>query len=321
MTSICKNGNEIYIHIAKYNYYTKTFDEIPISGMNIYDEVIIGYGHADSIDVMELDGNYYVWYVRGEFGKEHFICFRQLFIDADGWYLGEEYIINPFSTYNSSQLYHAMTALSDNYVCIVCSYGTTIKNDIERYHIYEKKMLMTIMLSQKTCDQSALNTARVGTGMFKDKKSLGLSVPIDKAVIQCIAMTEGTNKVIIHAPVDDRVINGVGRTKHMINSASITLKSMGSSASKTAQDMSINTSSVPITLLEFEDVSINMNYSSNPYDRFELEGLKYLSGLSGAGIDDGLCFSVNSTPFKNVAGKSIKEDKTNIPWNSFVFRV
>lgn len=99
------------------------------------------------------------------------------------------------------------------------------------------------------------------------------------------------------------------------------LKTMGSSASKTAQDMSINTSSVPITSLEFEDVSINMNYSSKPSDRFELEGLKYLSGLSGAGIDDGLYFSVNATPFKNVTGKSIKEDKTNIPWNSFVYKL
>jgi len=66
-----------------------------------------------------------------------------------------------------------------------------------------------------------------------------------------------------------------------------------------------------VTDLVDGDKTIPMNFTSTISNRFELEGLKKIYGLSDAGIQNGWYVSVNSTQYKN--------DIEN-PWNFNIYR-
>jgi len=311
MTS--RSANEIiHLELGKLNKSTGEFEKVgkrvkTISGHEIP-------GHGDSVEVLEHEGEYYYVYVNGQ-GKEinSIGCSKlNLTLDSEGeiseWELTDSTTtyLSLFPTYNSAPISNCLIASSENYICIATAYGDTIKTDTERYHIYKKKEFIT-RLSEKNYNQSNFNDIRMGTGMFKTG-SLGFNVSKTDTVIQSIELDEisnNPNTVIIFGAIDNRST----REEHQINRVYLHFTPADP---LTAQDLSKNKCYYSqVTDLVDGDKTIPMNFTSTISNRFELEGLKKVYGLSNAGIQNGWYVSVNSTQYKN--------DIEN-PWNFNIYK-
>lgn len=309
ITGVSNQSGQGWFDLSVYNSSTKTFKKVgntvkTINGKNIQ-------SHANNVDVVKYNGAYYLLFVSGSRTTASIKCVK-LKVNTNssnqitGWGFDESSVhsISLFPDYNGAPIVQSFITSSTNYICIATSYGSSIKTDTERYHIYKKSSLMSKLVAGN-CTQLSLNSCRYGTGMFKTG-SLGLNVTKAAAVIQCIEMDEkDDNTVILFGAIDERGT----REKHQINRVYLTLDKK---SPLTAKDLS-KSHSYYSKVLSLKDgtKTINMNKYTAVSERFELEGLKHITGLSAYGISNGWYMSVNNSKFYN--------DTAN-PWNFRIYK-
>ncbi len=294
ITSRCPSGITT-LNLCKYNSGTSTFDTIG-SRINSIGGVSI-QGHGASCEVVEYNNKYYYLFVDETNTEVKRVGCSELHFTFDGsgeisgWSLqaSTTHYLTLFPTYQGKQIINCLLATSNNYVCIATSYGTDITNDKERFHIYNKANFMNYLTGSNK-NQLALNSIRYGTGMFSSG-SLGLNVGIGSAVIQSIELDElaGSDDIVtIFGAIDDRT----NRMSHQINRVYLQLSATPTIATQDLSDNHSYYSSVD-TLIDGNS-SISMNWSDIIDERFELEGLKKIYGLSNPNIPNGWYVSVHS---------------------------
>jgi hypothetical protein len=190
--------------------------------------------------------------------------------------------------------------------------------------------------NQNSLNQGKLNDYRVATGMFSNHYSIGLTLDSRDTVIQSISMDESDDgeSVIIFASIDNRAhakANLTARTVHHISRVKLPLKTMGSSDSRTGQNLtSTHAYYSNVDQLNYNGTTIDMNWYPEGTDaeeddsykkRFELEGIKKIKGLTSIGIPNGWYVSAFSKyAFKNALAEGTTDYK-KIPWKKFIYKL